>query len=65
MKNTEKNKIKWVEKVKDTLILGGRSEKTFDNYKSHIKRFLNYYNENVEINKLSDEDIVEYVKDDV
>lgn len=62
MKNTEKNKIKWVEKVKDTLILGGRSEKTFDNYKSHIKRFLNYYNENVEINKLSDEDIVEYVK---
>lgn len=62
MKNTEKNKIKWVEKVKETLILGGRSEKTFDNYKSHIKRFLNYYNENVEINKLSDEDIVEYVK---
>ena len=62
MKNTEKNKIKWVEKVKDTLILGGRSEKTFDNYKSHIKRFLNYYDENVEINKLSDEDIVEYVK---
>ena len=59
MKNTEKNKIKWVEKVKETLILGGRSEKTFDNYKSHIKRFLNYYNENVEINKLSDEDIVE------
>jgi len=62
MKNTEKNKIKWVAKVKDTLILGGRSEKTFGNYKSHIKRFLNYYNENVEINKLSDEDIVEYVK---
>ena len=62
MKNTEKNKIKWVEKVKDTLILGGRSEKTFDNYKSHIKRFLNYYDENVEINKLSDEEIVEYVK---
>ena len=62
MKNTEKNKIKWVEKVKDTLILGGRSEKTFDNYKSHNKRFLNYYNGNVEINKLSDEDIVEYVK---
>ena len=62
MKNTEKNKIKWVEKVKETLILGGRSEKTFDNYKSHIKRLLNYYNENVEINKLSDEEIVEYVK---
>lgn len=62
MKNTEKNKIKWVEKVKDTLILGGRSERTFDNYKSQIKRFLNYYSDNVDINKLSDEDIVEYVK---
>ena len=62
MKNTKKNKEKWVEKVKATLILGGRSEKTFDNYKSHIKRFLNNYDENVEINKLSDEEIVEYVK---
>jgi len=62
MKNTQKNQKKWVEKVKDTLILGGRSEKTFDNYKSHIIRFLNYYSENVEINKLSDDNIVEYFK---
>ena len=62
MKNTEKNKKKWVEKVKFTLELGGKSDKTFDNYKSHINRFLNFYNEDVEINKLSEDDIVDYLK---
>lgn len=62
MKNTEKNKKKWVEKVKFTLELGGKSDKTFDNYKSHINRFLNFYNEDVEINKLSENDIVDYLK---
>ena len=50
MKNTEKNKNKWVEKVGNTLELGGKSDKTFLNYKSHITRFLNYYNESVENN---------------
>ena len=62
MKNTEKNKNKWVEKVKNTLELGGKSEKTFLNYKSHITRFLNYYNENVEINKLSEDKIADYFR---
>ena len=62
MKNTEKNKQKWVEKVKFTLELGGKSDKTFSNYKSHINRFLNYYDENTEINKLSENDVVEYLK---
>lgn len=62
MKNTEKNKIKWVEKVKFTLELGGKSNRTFDNYKSHINRFLNYYNEETDINKLSEDDIVDYFR---
>ncbi len=62
MKNTEKNKKKWVEKVKYTLKLGGRSDKTFINYRSHINKFLNYYDENVEINKLSEEKIIDYIK---
>ena len=62
MKNTEKNKKKWVEKVKYTLELGGKSDRTFINYKSHINRFLNYYDENVEINKLSEEKIIDYIK---
>ena len=62
MKNTEKNKKKWVEKVKYTMEVGGKSNRTFDNYKSHINRFLNFYDENVEINKLSEEKIIDYIK---
>ena len=62
MKNTEKNKQKWVEKVKYTLELGGKSEKTFLNYKSHINRFLDYYEEDEEINKLSEDRIVDYFR---
>lgn len=62
MKNTKKNQEKWVEKVRYTLELGGKSNRTFDNYKSHITRFLNYFEENIEINKLSDDDIVNYFR---
>lgn len=62
MKNTQKNKEKWVEKVRYTLELGGKSNLTFINYKSHINRFLNFYDDNIEINKLSEDDIVEYLK---
>lgn len=62
MKNTEKNKKKWVEKVRYTLELGGKSDKTFSNYKSHINRFLNYYDETTEINKLSEDDVVDYFR---
>ena len=62
MKNTKKNQEKWVEKVKYTMELGGKSTKTFNNYKSHITRFLNYYEESTEINKLSEDDIVGYFR---
>ncbi len=62
MKNTKKNQEKWVEKVRYTLELGGKSNRTFDNYKSHIIRFLNFYDENIEINKLSEDDIVDYFR---
>ena len=60
MKNTKKNHEKWVEKVKYTLELGGKSSKTFLNYKSHITRFLNYFADDVEINKLSEDQIADY-----
>lgn len=62
MKNTEKNKEKWVEKVGYTLELGGKSNQTFNNYKSHINRFLNYFDENTEINKLTENHIVDYLR---
>ncbi len=62
MKNTEKNKQKWVKQIEDTLKIGGRSKRTFDNYKSHLKRFVNYYDEEVEIDKLTESDILDYLK---
>lgn len=62
MKNTKKNQEKWVEKVKYTMELGGKSEKTFANYKSHIIRFLDNFDENIEINKLSEDDIANYFR---
>ena len=62
MKNRKKNKEKWIEKVRYTLEIGGKSNKTFDNYKSHINRFLNYYDEDIEINKLSEDKIIDYFR---
>ncbi len=37
--------------MKYTLELGGKSKKTLSNYRSHITRFLNYFEEDIEINK--------------
>lgn len=62
MKNTKKNRKKWVEKVRYTLELGGKSNRTFCNYQSHIIRFLNYFDEDIEINKLKEDKIVDYFK---
>ena len=62
MKNTKFNQEKWLNKIEDTLKIGGRSNRTFDNYKSHIKRFLNYYDKNTDIKKLHEEDVLNYLK---
>lgn len=61
--NTEKNQELWIEKVHENLILRGRSDRTFDNYKSAIKRFLNYYSENTIIKKLKENDIINFLND--
>ena len=62
MKNTKINQEKWLKQIYDTMMIGGRSKRTFDNYKSHIKRFLSYYSENTIINDLNENDILEYIK---
>ena len=62
MKNTKINQEKWLNKIEDTLKIGGRSKRTFENYKSHIKRFLNYYDENTDIKKFNEDDILNYLK---
>ena len=62
MKNTKTNQNKWLNKIEDTLKIGGRSKRTFDNYKSHIKRFFEYYDESTDITKFNEDDILNYLK---
>ena len=50
-----------IQKVIDTLTMGGRSKKTIENYVCAINRFLNYF-ENKDISKLNESDVIEYIK---
>ena len=61
--NTDENQKMWIEKVHENLILRGRSEKTFDNYKSALNRFYNYYDKKTNIEALVEEDIIPYLKE--
>lgn len=63
--NTEKNKQTWIEKVRENLILRGRSEATYINYKSALTNFLNFYPADTNIKKLKEDDIVEYLKKEI
>ena len=60
--NTDENQKIWIEKIHQNLILRGRSEKTFDNYKSSLLRFFKYYDSNTNIKKLKESDIIEFIK---
>lgn len=60
--NTEKNQEIWINKVHDNLILRGRSEKTFLNYKSCLCRFFNFYDESANIKKFDENKIIEFLK---
>lgn len=60
--NTEKNKQIWIEKVHENLILRGRSEATFINYKCALTNFFDFYPKDTNIKKLKEEDIVDYLK---
>ena len=63
--NTEKNKQIWIEKVHENLILRGRSEATFINYKSALKRFLDFYSQETKIKNLKENDIIEYLMHEI
>lgn len=63
MINTEENKQQWIEKVKQIMKIGGKSDITFDNYKSHIKRFLNYYDNKTNFNNILEDDILNYINE--
>lgn len=62
LQNKQENKEKWLEKVRDLIKLSGKSDSTFDNYKSHINRFLNYYSEETNFNDIDEDKILEYIK---
>lgn len=60
MNNDENQKI-WIEKVHQNLLLRGRSEKTFTNYKSTLLRFFKFYDANTNIKKLKEQDIINFL----
>lgn len=62
MKNTKTNQDKWLKKIEDTLKIGGRSKRTYENYKSQINKFFRYYDKNIHINKLNEDDLLDYFK---
>ncbi len=62
LQNTQENKEKWIEKVRELLTLGGKSDSTFINYKSHIVRFLNNYPQETDFYSIDEDKILEYIK---
>lgn len=62
MINTEENQKIWVEKVRTLMKMGGKSECTFKNYKSGIKKFLSYYDEKTDFSAILEEEILDYIK---
>lgn len=62
MKNTITNQEKWLQKINDTMMIGGKSNKTFSNYKSQLNKLFKYYDENTHIDKLNEENLLEYFK---
>ena len=63
--NSEKNKQIWIEKVHENLILRGRSDRTYNNYKSALQRFFDYYPEDTKIKKLKEEDIINFLMQEI
>lgn len=59
--NTDENQKIWIEKIHQNLLLRGRSEQTFINYKSTLLRFFKYYDSNTNIKKLKENDIIEFL----
>lgn len=59
--NTEKNQQKWINEIQKNLQLRGRSNTTYNNYKSALKRFLGYYDEKTNITKLKEQDIISFL----
>lgn len=53
---------KWLSKIEDTMNLGGKSKNTFINYKCHLNKFFEYFEEQ-DIKKINDHEIADYIVD--
>lgn len=62
--NTDENQKIWIEKIHENLILRGRSEHTFINYKSSLLRFFKYYDANTNIKKFKENDIIDFLNNE-
>lgn len=60
--NTEKNKEKWIKRIKENLELGGRSQYTIRNYIYAINHFLNSYSDKKDVSKFREKEIIDYFK---
>lgn len=60
--NTEKNKEKWINMIKENLELGGRSLNTIRNYTYAITHFLNCFSNKRDISKFREKQIIYYFK---
>ena len=63
--NTDENQQMWIEKVHQNLILRGRSEITFNNYKSALNNFFKYYDISTNIETLREKEIINYLNDKI
>ena len=59
--NTDVNQKIWIDKVHQNLILRGRSNQTFINYRSSLLRFFKYYDSNTNIENLKENDIINFL----
>ena len=62
--NTDVNQKIWIDKVHQNLILRGRSNHTFINYRSSLLRFFKYYDSNTNIKELKENDIISFLNDE-
>ncbi len=61
--NTDENQKTWIEKIQKNLIMRGRSENTFINYKCALNNFFKYYDSKTNIEALNEEDILPYINE--
>ena len=62
--NTDENQKIWIENVHQNLILRGRSENTYGNYKSALLKFFKYYDSETNIKMLKENDIINFLNDE-